>query len=240
MDLALQYAFLAEGSTLLILLAGAILIYRSFRERYLELWIAGWTAYTVSRFLIAMHAGHNFSQLLLVCAFASFIAAMGLFACSVFLYVDQKKLIFPSIVTVLIAFSLGLLVYFSNVANFIPPRAVDLCWRAVLFAASLQLLRFAWGRLNLGRWLLAVMLVMPQFHHRANGSTDLWHQVLIDLLLGISMMTIVLDDSRVQIQRLDVLNTITSQISESRDFGPTVAVVLEELTQISRAKAAWF
>ena len=240
MDLALQYAFLAEGSTLLILLAGAILIYRSFRERYLELWIAGWTAYTVSRFLIAMHAGHNFSQLLLVCAFASFIAAMGLFACSVFLYVDQKKLILPSIVTVLIAFSLGLLVYFSNVANFIPPRAVDLCWRAVLFAASLQLLRFAWGRLNLGRWLLAVMLVMPQFHHRANGSTDLWHQVLIDLLLGISMMTIVLDDSRVQIQRLDVLNTITSQISESRDFGPTVAVVLEELTQISRAKAAWF
>ena len=240
MDLALQYAFLAEGSTLLILLAGAILLYRSFRERYLELWIAGWTAYTVSRFLIGMHAGHSFSLFLLVSAFASFIAAMGLFACAVFLYVDQKKLILPAVITVLISFSLGIIVYFTSAGSLIPPRAVDLSWRLVLLIASLQLLRFAWGRLNLGRWLLAIMLIMPQFQHRANGSTDLWHQVLIDLLLGISMMTIVLDDSRVQIQRLDVLNTITSQISESRDFEPTVAVVLEELTQISRAKAAWF
>jgi two-component system NtrC family sensor kinase len=240
MDLALQYAFLAEGSTLLILLAGAILLYRSFRERYLELWIAGWTAYTVSRFLIGMHAGHSFSVFLLICAFASFIAAMGLFACAVFLYVDQKKLILPAVVTLLISFGLGIPVYFGAAGNLIPPQVVELCWRLVLIAASLQLLRFAWGRLNIGRWLLAVMLVMPHLHHRTGGSTELWHEVLIDLLLGISMMTIVLDDSRVQIQRLDVLNTITSQISESRDFEPTVAVVLEELTQISRAKAAWF
>jgi PAS domain S-box-containing protein len=36
MNLALQPAFLAKASTLLILLAGAILIYRSFREKYLE------------------------------------------------------------------------------------------------------------------------------------------------------------------------------------------------------------
>ena len=240
MDLALQYAFLAEGSTLLILLAGAILLYRSFRERYLELWIAGWTAYTVSRFLIGMHAGHNFSLFLLITAFSTFIAAMGLFACAVFLYVDQKKLILPAVITLLIAFVLGILVYFGNAGNLIPPRVVELCWRLVLLAASIQLLRFAWGRLNIGRWLLAIMLIMPQLHHRTTGSTDLWHEVLIDLLLGISMMTIVLDDSRVQIQRLDVLNTITSQISESRDFEPTVAVVLEELTQISRARAAWF
>jgi PAS domain S-box-containing protein len=240
MDLALQYAFLAEGSTLLILLAGAILLYRSFRERYLELWIAGWTAYTVSRFLLGMHAGHSFSSFLLISAFASFITAMGLFACAVFLYVDQKKLILPAIITLLISFALGSLVYFSAAGNFISPRVVEACWRLVLIAASLQLFRFAWGRLNIGRWLLAVMLVMAQFHHRAHGTTDLWHEVLIDLLLGISMMTIVLDDSRVQIQRLDVLNTITSQISESRDFEPTVAVVLEELTQISRARAAWF
>jgi hypothetical protein len=109
MDLAFQYAFLAEGSTLLILLAGAILLYRSFRERYLELWIAGWTAYTVSRFLIAVHAGHNTSYLWILCAFASFVAAMGLFACAVFLYVDQKKLILPAAVILLITLGLGVL-----------------------------------------------------------------------------------------------------------------------------------
>jgi PAS domain S-box-containing protein len=239
MELAFQYAFLAEGSTLLILLAGAILLYRSFRERYLELWIAGWTAYTLSRFLIALHAGHNSSYFWILCAFASFIAAMGLFACAVFLYVDQKKLIWPAAVILVVTFGLGVLVYGGSV-TFIPPRIVEFSWRVVLGVASLQLVRFAWGRLNLGRWLLALMLVMPQLHHTRGGGNDVWHEVLIDLLLGISMMTIVLDDSRVQIQRLDVLNTITNQISESREFEPTVTVVLEELTQISRAKAAWF
>lgn len=239
MDLALKYAFLAEGSTLLILLAGAILLYRSFRERYLQLWIAGWTAYTVSRFLIGLHAGHNASLLWLLCAFATFIVAMGLFACSIFLYVDQKRLIPAAAAVLLVSFVLGTLVYGNLLPDFVPPLAVELSWRLVLVMASLHLLRIAWGRLNLGRWLLAVMLVLPQLHH-ASGGTDVWHQVLMDLLLGISMMVIVLDDSRVQIQRLDVLNTITNQISESRDFEPTIAVVVEELKQISRAKAAWF
>lgn len=240
MDLALQYAWLAEGSTLLILLAGAILLYRSFGERYLQLWIAGWTAYTISRFLIGMHAGHNASLVWLLCAFATFIAAMGLFACSVFLYVDQKKLILPAVILLGISLFLGILVYGGIAVQFVPVWIVELSWRLVLIIASLQLVRIAWGRLNLGRWLLAVMLVLPQLHHSHIGSTDVWHPVLLDLLLGISMMVIVLDDSRVQIQRLDVLNTITNQISESREFEPTVAVVLDELTQISRAKAAWF
>lgn len=240
MELPLQYAFLAEGSTLLILLAGAILLYRSFRERYLQLWIAGWTAYTASRFLLGLHAGHNASLTWILLGFAAFIAAIGSFACSVFLYVDQKRLILPAVVTLLISLALGTLVYGNVVSGFIPPWLVQLSWRIVLVMASLHLVRIAWGRLNLGRWLLAVMLVLPQLHHRTAGSTELWHQALIDLLLGISMMVIVLDDSRVQIQRLDVLNTITNQISETRDVEPPIAVVLEELIQISRAKAAWF
>ncbi len=241
MDLALQYAFLAEGSTLLILLAGAILLYRSFRERYLQLWIAGWTAYTASRFLIALHAAHNSSSLVwILSAFGCFIAAMGLFAGAVFLYVEQKKFILPAWVTLLISFGLGILVYAGPAASFISPRVVEGSWRLILVLASLQLVRVAWGRLNIGRWLLAVMLVMPQLHHKKGASADVWSEVLVDLLFGLSMMIIVLDDSRVQIQRLDVLNTITNQISESREFEPTVTVVLEELTQISRAKIAWF
>lgn len=240
MNLALQYAFLAEGSTLLILLAGAILLYRSFRERYLQLWIAGWTAYTVSRFLVGVHVGQPSSSLWTLLAFTAFLASVGLFAGAVFLYVDQKKLIFPAVVTLLLSLGLGILAYNSPARAFIPEGVVEVSWRIVLVAASLQLLRFAWGRLNIGRWLLAVMVLLPHVHLRANFPTDVWYHILIDLLLGISMMTIVLDDSRVQIQRLNVLNTITNQISESHDFDPTVAVVLEELRQTSRARAAWF
>src|SRR5580765_1371560 len=71
--------------------------------------------------------------------------------------------------------------------------------------------------------------------HRVIG-TD----ILVDLLLGIGIMTIVLDDSRVQVQRLDALNNITHQISDSREFEPTVVMILEELRKITRAKASWF
>jgi PAS domain S-box-containing protein len=241
MDLAIQYAFLAEGSTLLILLAGAILLYRSFRERYLQLWIAGWTAYTASRFLITLHAAHNStSWTWILSAFGCFIAAMGLFAGAVFLYVEQKRFIVPAWVSLLISFGLGVLVYAGPAGAFVSPRIVEASWRMVLVIASVQLVRVAWGRLNVGRWLLAAMLVLPELHHRNGVSAEIWHAVLFDLLFGISMMIIVLDDSRVQIQRLDVLNTITNQISASREFEPTVAQVLEELTQISRAKTAWF
>lgn len=240
MNLAVQFAFLAEGSTLLILLAGAILLYRSFRERYLELWIAGWTAYTISRFVTGLHVEHHSSTVWTVLALSTFLASVGLFSGAVFVYVDQKKFIFPAFATLLLSLGLGVLVYATPARGFVPERVVEICWRIVLLVASLQLLRFAWGRLNVGRWLLAVMLLLPHIHLRVSPPPDIWYDVLIDLLFGISMMTIVLDDSRVQIQRLDVLNTITNRISESQDFEPTVAVVLEELRQISRARAAWF
>src|SRR5262249_24074241 len=66
------------------------------------------------------------------------------------------------------------------------------------------------------------------------------YDVLVDLLVGIGMVTIVLEDSRVQIQRLDALNAITQQISGSRDFESTVSTLMDEIIRLTRAKAAWF
>ena len=40
----LQSALLAEASAPLILLGGAVLLYRSFREKYLLPWIVAWAA----------------------------------------------------------------------------------------------------------------------------------------------------------------------------------------------------
>ena len=42
--------FIPQATAILVLLAGGMLVYRSFRERYLLLWIQGWTAYLVYRF----------------------------------------------------------------------------------------------------------------------------------------------------------------------------------------------
>src|SRR5215831_6422504 len=91
MDLALRSAFLAEASILAILLAGAILLYWSFRERYLVPWIAGWSAFSLAKLLYALGAAPAASRLWIPLAFASFVGAVGLFTGAVFLYVQQRK-----------------------------------------------------------------------------------------------------------------------------------------------------
>ncbi len=238
MDLELQSAFLAEASALLILLAGAILLYRSFREKYLVPWIAGWTVYSLSKLFVALSATRA-PRFWIGLAYASFVIAVGLFAGSVFLYVYRSKLIWRA-VTALTVISVAGIAASSWHPLTGQIHTIFSLSSLVLIFASIQLVRFTWGRTNMGRWLLAFTL--PFLHmdlgqppHAVAGL-----DVLIDLLLGVSMMTIVLDDSRIQIRRLDVLNTITRQISSSREFEPTIGAILESLRSITRAKAAWF
>jgi PAS domain S-box-containing protein len=239
MDLALQPAFLAEASTLLILLAGAILIYWSFREKYLVPWMAGWTVYGLAKLFSSLSRGHYPGAPWHALAYVAFIVAVGLFAGTIFLYVYRRNLLWPAAILLLAAMGLGLA--HSTAPQLLVLRgAFEVSWRLVLALAAVQLVRFSWGRLNVGRWILAPALLflhsdLPAYQHALYG-----YDILIDLLLGISMMAIVLDDSRVQIQRLDVVNTITLQISESQEFSATVQTVLRELSHITRAKSTWF
>jgi PAS domain S-box-containing protein len=239
MDLALQTAFLAKGSTLLILLAGAVLLYRSFREKYLVPWIAGWIAYSASKLLSISQSGQH-SDVLTVLTWALFLLAVGLFSSAVLLYTDERRLILPTGIVLGAAFVIVTVysVWFPHVEGLEIVFAI--LWRLGALIASTQLLRLAWGRPNFGRWLLVAMLPVLHLHLAQRPSTELWHDFLVDLALGISMMTIVLDDSRVQIQRLDVLNNITHKISESNGFDGTVDLVLTQLMKITRAGAAWF
>src|SRR5690242_17664752 len=107
MDLSLQSAFLAEMSTLLILLAGAVLLYSSFREKYLVPWIAGWSVFTLYKVLLALSAAHP-RALWTILAYASYVLAVGLFATAVFFYVSQRKLVWPSAVALGFALPLEL------------------------------------------------------------------------------------------------------------------------------------
>jgi two-component system NtrC family sensor kinase len=239
MDLALQPAFIAEASTLLILLAGAILIYWSFRERYLVPWIAGFSVYGLAKFFSALSRAHHPGAPWHTLAYLAFILAVGLFTGTVFLYVYRTQLLWPAGAILVFALGLGL-------AYSIAPKVVllrggfEITWRLVLVLASAEMVRFTWGRPNFGRWVLAATLLflhsdLPTSQHAVYG-----YDILIDLLLGISMMTIVLDDSRVQIQRLDVVNTMALQISSSQQFLPTLETVLRDFARITRAKSAWF
>jgi len=67
----------------------------------------------------------------------------------------------------------------------------------------------------------------------AEGSTALI------LLAGAVLLSWVYWGFRVKIQRLDVLNFIT-QKANSQEFEPAIDTVLEQLSRITRAKAAWF
>jgi PAS domain S-box-containing protein len=239
MELTLQSAFLAEMSTLLILLAGAVLLYSSFRERYLVPWIAGWSVFTLSKLFLQLNSSLVARPLWGALASSAYVVAVGLFVTAVLFYVSQRRLLLPAIVVLGAALPMELVYALWKPYPPLHYLALALCW-LVTVLASLQLVRFAWGRGSVGRWLLALMLVFLHLDatgavHRFGG-TDL----IVDLLLGISMMIIVLDDSRIQVRRLDALNTITHQISDSRDFEPAVATILEELIQITGAKAAWF
>jgi two-component system NtrC family sensor kinase len=240
MDLALQRPFLAEASTLLILVAGAILLYRSFREKYLVPWMAGWTIYGLARLFTSLNETSALHRLWTVLAYTSFVAAVGLFAGAIFLYVYQKRLLGPAVAVLLVAFLAGLLRAFWLPQSAVIGALFRICCRMVLLAASVHLARFSWGRLNAGRWILAGMLPFLPSDLPLQTHTFQGYDIVADLVLGISMMTIVLDDSRVQIQRLNVLNTIALQISNSPDLMPAVQTFLREVRRITKAKAAWF
>ena len=45
----------AEQAAALVMLAAGLLVFRTFRERYLMIWIVGWLAYFVSQSVLGIH-----------------------------------------------------------------------------------------------------------------------------------------------------------------------------------------
>ena len=80
MDFTLQSAFLAEMSTLLILLAGAILLYSNFREKYLAPWIGGWSVFTLSKIFLALSTARGPAPIWTAFAYGSYVVAVGFFS----------------------------------------------------------------------------------------------------------------------------------------------------------------
>src|SRR5438046_3075780 len=93
MDLALQSAFTTEAFGLLILLAGTILLYRSFREKYLVPWIAGWAMYGLSKLFIALSLSiHYQGNPIWIALGNTFLPlAAALFATAILIYVGGNR-----------------------------------------------------------------------------------------------------------------------------------------------------
>ena len=230
----LQSVLLAEVSAPLILLGGAVLLYGSFRKKYLLPWIAGWAAYSLSKLFLAVSIYPN-SAVWLAVANVAFALAVALFSTAIFYYIDQPRLLFPISGVVLLVMSVGTVQALWPAHASLLLFVFGISWRLFTWFAALRLVVFALTRSNIGAWVLSAGLLLLMQHPPTFS-----YGLVVDVLLGISMMVIVLDDSRMQIQRLDILNRISRAISDSEDFLPAVHTALDELLSMTRARAGWF
>jgi len=230
----LQSAFLAEASAPLILLGGAVLLYRSLPEKYLLPWMAGWAVYTLEKLIFAISTSRG-GELWPALANVAFVLAVMLFSASIFYYVRQPMLVLRTSILVVLAMILGVLSALWPEHHSIVLWFFRICWRPVAWVAAWQLFRSARGRVSTGAWILAASLVLLSQYH-----SMLAYRILVDVALGIGMMMMVLDDSRVQNTRLDILNRLSHVVSGPDDFLPIVDATLAELMKVSGARAAWF
>src|SRR5437762_9595128 len=84
----------AQESAALIVLAASLLVFRTFRERYLLVWIVGWLAYLVSRSTSAQHP-HPLPEGIAALVHAELVLAACLFAAAIFIYTQARRLLVP-------------------------------------------------------------------------------------------------------------------------------------------------
>ena len=229
--------FLVQASAVLLLLGGAVLIYRSFRTRYLLTWILGWLAYLLHKFAAAESAGNPLARAFSV---EFYVIAITLFAASVFYYTDRRAHLVP--LGGLALFTSGLsLVY---VLGFPHSRALPIfltgMYAAIRASGAIHLALFSRGRRAVGPLLLVVSLLFLHMHEPGSSDLVAGFDIALELLLGISMVVIVLDDSYERVRRLRVLSAVTTAIAEAQDFMPIVEVALKELKGLIPAGGAWF
>ncbi|HEY1463380.1 MAG TPA: ATP-binding protein [Terriglobales bacterium] len=231
----------AEESAALILLAASLLVFRTFRERYLLLWILGWAAYFSSSW--TLHGGHTYfpEKYLLGISHAEFVLAVCMFSAAICLYTHAKDLLVP-----LLCIAISVM-GFAFVQSLLWPDsitlrvALEVAYRIVLIATAGQLLQSRWTRKDFSVVLLSASLLCLHLNWApVNAYFPLGITVAADLLLGISMLFVVFDDSRMQMRRLAVINSLTTSIARAQQHGPMMEAALEELKGLMGADAAWF
>ena len=229
----------AQESAALILLAAALLVFRTFRGRYLLVWILGWLAYFVSHWTLRGHGSQAAYQIAI--SQAEFVLAVCLFAAAVLVYTHSRKLLPPlAIISItLVLYTAGRAMYWPNV--FALRVGLETAYRLVALIAAAELIRFRWARSEIGPWLLSLTLLSLHLQWAPlNALYPPGFDLMIDLLLGVSMLLIVFDDSRMRTRRLSVINALTTTITRAQQHGPMMVTALEELQALMGAKAAWF
>src|ERR1700735_3808634 len=97
---------IAAKVTAMIMLAAGLLVFRTFRERYLLIWILGWLAYFVSNWTLHDPGPDSVSRYTVAVSQSQFVLAVCLFSAAVFVYSHARKVLVP-----LLAFSIAVTAY---------------------------------------------------------------------------------------------------------------------------------
>jgi len=231
--------FVTRETAVLLILAASLLVFRTLRERCLIVWIVGWVAYLGAHHTLISPSGQANPYSIPV-GHAEFILAVSLFAAGAFIYARARDLLAPllGISIVLIAFAVVQGVWWptSTTLHF----ALELSYRIVALAAAWQILRFRRARKEIGPWMLAAGLLLLHLEWWPQSGLPADAGVLLDMLLGLGMLLVVLDESRLHTRRLATLNALTTSIARAGENGPLAVTALKELKELMGAEAAWF
>ena len=227
---------------LLIMLGASLLVLSALREKYLLVWTAGWALLVSSR-LALLHGAALRIPARDVAAFeqAAFVAAIGLFAGAVFVYIRERNLLVPlAVATAVVAgFAVARVLLWPGV---LPLRfALEVSYRIILLTAAIALIRARKGRWEFWAWLLATCLLVQ--HLSWPPFTDGVPAKLVvacDVLLGLSLLLVALGEARARTQRLRVLGALTDSIVHAQQQSGMMETALAELQRLTRSKAAWF
>jgi PAS domain S-box-containing protein len=230
-----------QESAALILLGTSLLVFRTFRQRYLLIWTLGWLAYFVSRWTLAEQGTDPAPAYLIAISQAEFVLAICLFAAAIFVYSHAKPLLFPLLVVTLgiVGFAVARPVLWPD--SFILRVTLEVAYRIVAITAAYRLIRYRWARWEFGPWLLSIcMLLLHLKWDLISPSLPFGFGLMVSLLAGLSMLLLVFDDYKLHMHRLGVVNALTGSITRAQQQGPIMATALEQLKGLMRADAAWF
>jgi len=232
--------FVTRETAVLLILAASLLVFRTLRERCLMVWIVGWLAYFWSHHALISASGQA-NPFATPIGHSEFVLALALFTAGAFIYAGAAEFLIPLFIVSLglIAFALLQGIYWSTSVTL--RFALEFSYRLLALAAVSQMLRFQRARKEIGTWFLALGLLLlhldwpPLSAHLPPDAG-----VIFDMLLGLGMLLVVFDESRVHTRRLATLNALTTSIARAGEHGPMTATALQKLKELMDADAAWF
>jgi two-component system NtrC family sensor kinase len=229
-----------QWGTALGLFFAALLTYLGLRERYLLIWLGGWMFFLLSRATGNPSVGGSSPEHVAL-SHCAFILALSLFTASALYFTDSKRHLPLVAALCLLGAPAAVAQALWYPSSFLLSFCFHASYHAIAILGALRLILFAGPRLELGPWLFAITLLLLRSNaHLDDGMFSAAVELTSAALLRVSILLVVLDESRARLQRLEVMNAIAADAVGARDYGGMMQTAIVELCQLCGAKYAWF